>query len=414
MNFRRTLAPRFANQQQADFFWSQATEVLYSGAFGAGKSRILCEKAFWLAQQHNGAKIAICRKVAASLAATTELTFVQDVLRPSGVGFKQNRTERWFEFGNGSRIWFFGLDPDPQTGVPSKIGSFDADFIFVDEAVELTEADWMMLIGRLRHDAAGWQQIGAATNPADPSHWLKARFEQSDHLYLHASTFDNRLTPESYKLRMAQMTGIYASRYAEGQWIAVEGALFSPDNFVYREPPVHPVQGRLEPDYLRVVVAIDPAVTHGPESDETGIVVVAKAADGNGYVLDDQSGRFAPLDWAKRAIAAYLEHGANTIVGEVNNGGELVEANLRAAGYHGAFNSVSASRGKRMRADPIQILYAEKRIFHVRRFPVLESQMVAFNPESNVSPDRLDALVWGFTDLFPPVQVITGDFALSG
>lgn len=408
------IGPRFANHQQRVFFESRAPEILYSGAFGAGKSRILCEKALSLALRYDGAKIAICRKVAASLAATTELTFVHDVLRPSGVSFRQNRTERWFEFGNGSRIWFFGLDPDPSTGVPSKIGSFDADFIFVDEAVECTEGDWMMLLGRLRHDAAGWQQIGAATNPADPSHWLKARFDSGNRVYLHASTFDNALTPDSYKRRMAEMTGIYASRYAEGQWIAVEGALFSPDDFRYREAPLHGVMGALEPDYQRVVVGIDPAVTYGPDSDETGILVGAKASDGNGYVLDDQSGRYAPLDWAQHAIRAYQEHKADAIVAEVNNGGDLVEANLRAAGFNGHIIQVRAMRGKRLRAESLQSRYKLGKVFHVRRFATLETQMVGFTPESNVSPDRLDALVWAFHELFPPVQVITGDFALSG
>lgn len=396
---RRLIGPRFANTQQRVFFDSKDAEVLYSGAFGAGKSRILCEKALWLALRHNGAKIAICRKVAASLAATTELTFVHDVLRPSGVGFRQNRTERWFEFANGSRIWFFGLDPDPQTGVPSKIGSFDADFIFVDEAVECTEADWMMLLGRLRHNAAGWQQIGAATNPADPNHWLKARFDQGG-LYLHASTFDNALTPDSYKQRMAALTGIYAARYAEGQWVAVEGALWAMDDFRYREPPQHGVSGHLEADYIRVLVGVDPAVTYGPDSDETGIIVAAKGGDGNGYVLDDQSGRFSPPDWAKRAIRAHDEHQADAIVVEVNNGGDMVESTLRAVGFEGAVIQVRATRGKRLRAEPIHSRYREAKIFHLRRFATLEAQMIGFTPESNVSPDRLDALVWAFTELF--------------
>ena len=353
-----------------------------------------------LALTYAGAKIAICRKVAASLAATTELTFVHDVLRPSGIGYRQNRTERWFEFANGSRVWFFGLDPDTQTGVPSKIGSFDADFIFVDEAVELTEADWMMLIGRLRHNAAGWQQIGAATNPADPSHWLKARFDRPERVYLHASTFDNALTPESYKRRMAEMVGIYAARYAEGQWVAVEGALFGLDDFHYRNPPQHGVAGHLEDDYTRVLVGIDPAVSYGPESDETGILVCAKGGDGKGYVLDDQSGRFAPSDWAVRAIRAHDEHKADAIVAEVNQGGDLVERNLRAAGFKGAVIQVRANRGKRLRAEPIATRYRKGDIFHVRRFATLETQMIGFTPESNVSPDRLDALVWAFTELF--------------
>ncbi len=84
-------------------------------------------------------------------------------------------------------------------------------------------------------------------------------------------------------------------------------------------------------DLVRIVVAIDPAVTSGEDADETGIIVAGKAAgaDGQGYVLGDASGRYAPPEWAKAAILAYRTHHADRIVAEVNNGGEMVEAMMR-------------------------------------------------------------------------------------
>ena len=154
------------------------------------------------------------------------------------------------------------------------------------------------------------------------------------------------------------------------------------------------------PDLVRVVVAVDPAVSTGPRSAETGIVVAGLGADGLGYVLADRSGRFRPEEWAGRAISAFRAHRADRIVGEVNNGGDLVEATLRAVDASLPFRAVSASRGKRIRAEPVAALYEQNRVRHVGSLPRLEDQMVGWQPgDEAASPDRVDALVWAFTDL---------------
>lgn len=154
------------------------------------------------------------------------------------------------------------------------------------------------------------------------------------------------------------------------------------------------------PDLKRVVVAIDPAVSTGSRSAETGIVVAGLGEDGIGYVLKDLSGRRRPEEWAERAIAAFRAHRADRVVGEVNNGGDLVEATLRAVDPQIPFRAVSASRGKRIRAEPIAALYEQGRIRHVGAMPKLEDQMVSWAPgEDAGSPDRVDALVWALTEL---------------
>jgi phage terminase large subunit-like protein len=107
----------------------------------------------------------------------------------------------------------------------------------------------------------------------------------------------------------------------------------------------------------RVVVAIDPAVTSGQEADETGIVVAGKDKDGHGYVLADISGRYPPTEWARLVIAAYATHGADRIVAEVNNGGDMVGATLRMVDPNVPFSAVRASRGKVVRAEPVAALY---------------------------------------------------------
>jgi len=164
--------------------------------------------------------------------------------------------------------------------------------------------------------------------------------------------------------------------------------------------------GRLRsvPEMTRVVVAIDPAVTSGEEADETGIVVAGKDQNGHGYVLADISGRYPPTEWARLAIAAYRTHRADRIVAEVNNGGDMVGATLRMVDRNVAFTAVRASRGKIVRAEPVAALYQQGRVHHIGTFPQLEDQMVNFTSDidraaAGYSPDRVDALVWAFSEL---------------
>jgi phage terminase large subunit-like protein len=157
----------------------------------------------------------------------------------------------------------------------------------------------------------------------------------------------------------------------------------------------------------RIVIAIDPAVSHGEDSDETGIIVAGLTRSEHVIVIDDLTCRESPLGWARIAVAAYRSRRADRIVGEVNNGGELVEANLRAVAPDVAYRAVRASRGKAIRAEPVAALYEQGRVHHIRygdatgnRFDQLEDQMTHFVPGvTTKSPDRLDALVWAITEL---------------
>jgi len=154
---------------------------------------------------------------------------------------------------------------------------------------------------------------------------------------------------------------------------------------------------------VRIVIGVDPAVTGSETSDETGIIVVGKDAAGHLYVLGDHSIRGTPLDWAKRVAWAVDKHGADRVVGEVNNGGDLVEVNLRTVSKSLPFKKVTASRGKYIRAEPIAALYEKGEVHHVGAFPELEDQMCEWLP-GDESPDRMDALVWAITELAEPVE----------
>ena len=153
------------------------------------------------------------------------------------------------------------------------------------------------------------------------------------------------------------------------------------------------------PNFTRIVVAIDPSVTNTEESDETGIVVAARGEDDKFYVLEDGSLRGSPDTWARRAVDLYYKHGADRIIAETNNGGDLVERVIKTVDRQVSYKKVHASRGKIIRAEPIAALYEQKKVFHVGSFPQLEEQMTSYVAGGRKSPDRLDALVWALTEI---------------
>lgn len=156
-------------------------------------------------------------------------------------------------------------------------------------------------------------------------------------------------------------------------------------------------------DISRIVVAVDPAVTNTEESDEHGIVVAGLRGE-EGYVIEDGSIKGSPMEWASRAIALHDHYGADGIVVEVNQGGDMVAQTLRSVRAGLNIIEVRATRGKHVRAEPIAALYQQGRVHHVGSFPELETQMsMTTNAgyEGENSPDRLDACVWALTELFP-------------
>ena len=154
------------------------------------------------------------------------------------------------------------------------------------------------------------------------------------------------------------------------------------------------------PDHLeRIVVGVDPAVTSGEDSDETGIIIAGRIGN-RGYILDDVSGKFTPQEWAIKATQLYYKYNADRIVAEVNQGGDMVEHTLRMVDKNVSYKAVRAARGKMLRAEPIAALYEQGRIHHCGMFSKLEDQLCMYTHEGRESPDRLDALVWSLTDLF--------------
>lgn len=165
------------------------------------------------------------------------------------------------------------------------------------------------------------------------------------------------------------------------------------------------------PPFVRIVVAVDPSASKEDDEDanEAGIIVLGLTEAKDAYVLDDWSVRGSPDTWARKAVGAYKRYSADCIVAEANQGGEMVRMVLQSVNENVPIKLVQATRGKYTRAEPISALYEQDHVHHVGTFPTLEDQMIGFTPQraadrsDGYSPDRVDALVWGLTDLFPDV-----------
>lgn len=168
------------------------------------------------------------------------------------------------------------------------------------------------------------------------------------------------------------------------------------------------------PALLRVVVGVDPAASSGEAANENGIIVGGIASNGHAYIIEDWSLRASPDEWARKAVAAYRKNSADCLVAECNQGGDMVAAVIKSVADI-PVKLVRATRGKYVRAEPVSALYEQGRVHHVGVHPELEDQMISFTPEraadrsDGYSPDRVDALVWMLTELFPDITAPIGD-----
>ena len=220
-----------------------------------------------------------------------------------------------------------------------------------------------------------------------------------DDIYItRGSTFENeqnlaKSALDSLKERYENTTMGRQELYAE-VLTDLEGALWT-----YKQIEDCRILKDEVPELQRVVVSIDPAVTANAQSDETGIIVVGKSDNNRYYVLDDSSGKLSADAWARRAVDLFYLYKADRIVAETNNGGDLVERLIRSVDGQVPYKSVHATRGKLVRAEPISALYEQKKVCHVGILSKLEDQMTSYTGLKGSSPDRLDALVWGLTEI---------------
>ena len=290
---------------------------------------------------------------------------------------------------NGAQaLGYNGTEPDQLRGP-------EFDTAWVDELAKYRYASdvWDMLQMTMRRDDP---RVCVTTTPR-PIPIIRKLAEDNSTAVTRGSTFDNsaNLSPrflgklrEDYEGTRLGRQELYAELLDEA-----EGALWNRDM-------IEAAREAQAPQLVRVVVAIDPAVTNTPGSDETGIIVAGVDTQKQGWVLADGSGRMSPGDWAKRAIELFNAYGADRIVAEGNQGGDMVRHTLRTEWPQAPVKVVHASRGKVARAEPVAALYEQGRVKHAGDLAKLEDQMVTWEPHSGMpSPDRVDALVWAMTEL---------------
>jgi len=303
-------------------------------------------------------------------------------------------TKRRVEWPNGAWALAFSADE------PERLRGEQCEAAWCDElaAWRYPEAWHQLMLGLRLGDHP---RVVITTTPKPTALIKKLFVARTTHL-TSGSTFENfdNLAAAFTEEIVSQYDGTRKGRqelYAEILTDA-EGALWKSDDIEERR-----IEKLQVPEMERIVVAVDPAMTFGESASETGIVVCGKSYQDHGYVLRDASGRLRPDAWARKVIALYHEYEADAasvkVVAESNQGGELVKHTIQVYDDTVPIKLVHASKNKQTRAEPVAGVYEQERIHHVGYFPELESQMVEWEP-GMPSPDRLDAMVWGFTELF--------------
>ncbi|WP_116133921.1 DNA-packaging protein [Tropicimonas sp. IMCC34043] len=375
------------------------------GGRGAGKTRAGSE---WVRSQVEGAgpdDPGLCRRVAL-VGETVEQVREVMIFGDSGIlaCSPPDRRPEWqatrkrLVWRNGAVAQVFSAhDPESLRGP-------QFDCAWVDELAKWKKAEeaWAMLQFGLRLGENPRQCV--TTTPRDVA-VLKELLGRASTVVTSAPTEANRANLAASFLEevQARYAGTHRGRQElDGELIEeVEGALWTAAAIE---------AGRVDraPELDRIVVAIDPPVTGHRGSDECGIVVVGvvmtgRPRDWEAYVLEDASlSAASPLAWAHAAVAARDRHGADRLIAEVNQGGDLVQALLNQIDPMLPFRAVRAQFGKAARAEPVAALYEQGRVHHLRGLGVLEDQMCRMRVrgyDGRGSPDRVDALVWALTEL---------------
>lgn len=304
-----------------------------------------------------------------------------------------NRSLGEIRLTNGSRIKLFGAEKPARLRGPQHHGAWCDELSSWRYPETWDQLQFGLRLGR----ESGIIPRTIVTTTPQPTRLFRSLLARDDVVITRGATRDNaaNLSDEFVRDIENKYLGTRLGRQElEGELLLdTPGALWTFDDI--EETRVTEL-----PDMLRIVVAVDPAASSTEDADETGIVVVGKGVDGRAYVLADRSCRLSPAGWAARAVDAFDEFQADRIVGETNQGGEMIYTILKQIRPTIPYTGVFARRGKVPRAEPVSALYEQRRVSHNGFFPELESQMTSWvDGQSDFSPDRIDALVHGITAL---------------
>jgi phage terminase large subunit-like protein len=399
--FLHSLTPQEVRLLSNDWhFWARDDQLapegdwttwLVLGGRGAGKTRAGAE---WVQGEVTSGRAGRIALIGETFADAREVMIDGPsglrAIAPADAAPKYEITRKRLLWPNGAVAYVFSA------GEPDSLRGPQFDAAWGDELAKwrYAEAAWDMLQFGLRLGARPRQVM---TTTPRPMPLLKRLLGDEQTVVTRASTHANRanLADGFFRAIISRYEGTRLGR----QELEAELIEDNPDALWSRETVERARLTRAPGDFTRIVVGVDPPASGSAKADECGIVCVGLGANGHAYVLDDRSmGRLSPLAWAKRVAGCVRANGADRIVAEANQGGEMVESVMRQEMPNAAIRLVRATRGKRIRAEPIAALYERGLVHHVGAFAKLEDQMCDWVPGAR-SPDRLDALVWALTDL---------------
>lgn len=397
-------------QKQAIRLMSQYTELLLEGGSRSGKTFVSIAAILIRALKYPNTRHLITRKHFNHIKSITTQT-LPDVIEKvfdNGINYELNKTDFIVTIDNGSMIYFVGTEDKDRL---EKVLGYEFATIFMNEASQNNYEVYETLKTRLNPPEGVKPLFLIDYNPPSKTHWGYCIFhlgidpttkqplinkDRYARIQMNPGDNINNLS-ESYLETLESMSEKRKQRFLYGMYgDDSENALWKRDWIVNNR--VNKIPDNLE----KIIVAVDPAVTGNDTSDDTGIIVVGKKKeDGKEiyYVLADYTVHGDVSGWGKEVVRAYQTFQADCVVGEVNQGGDLVEMNIRNYDRHIKFKSVRATRGKIKRAEPIADLYERNLVKHCGIFTDLEDQMCTWTPESQESPDNMDALVWGLAYL---------------
>lgn len=405
-----------------------ATHCMLFGGSRSGKTFLLVRNICMRALKASKSRHAILRFRFNAVKASIIMDTFPKVMRLAfpGVVYNMNKTDWYAEFENGAQIWFGGLDDKERA---EKILGMEFVTIYLNESSQIPKMSRDIAVTRLAQQVD--QEIKGSNvkplkprmlydcNPPSKAHWTYKLFVEKkdpdtrqsvahpeDFAYFQINPFDNSENVSAGYLETLQgLSARLQKRFLRGEFAdATPNALFTDECIdTWRV-----VDGTM-PAMVRIVVAVDPSGagdSDNADNDAIGIVVAGLGVDGNAYVLEDCTVKAGPKTWGTVATSAYERHEADAIVGEVNYGGAMVNFVIQTQRPRTPFKTVTATRGKAVRAEPFSALYESGKVRHVGNFVELEEEVTQFSTSGYIgssSPNRADALFWALAELFPGI-----------
>jgi len=408
MSWKKTSIQKEATRLFAD---PKKTFCLLDGGSRSGKTFITIYAVFVRAMRYPNSRHCIMRlrynHARTSLCMDTIPKVIRTCFPDLVDAIEENKSDSYYILPNGSQVWIAGLDDKKRV---EKILGNEYGTLYFNECSQLSYESQEIALTRLAQRIDGMKlKVFYDCNPPSIKHWTYLQW----YLHLNPETMLPLSNREAYGVLkmnptdnvanigeeyltniLGNLSGLKKKRFLEGLYsTGSEGALFSQDDINKNR-----ITWADCPDFTFCAVGVDPAAKGKSTSDETGIVGGGTAIIDDVvhyYVCADASLRAKPLQWGRTAVNMYEELKADKIIGETNNGGDMVESNIRTVSPDVSYIGVHATRGKAIRAEPVASLCAQGRLHFVESLPELENECCSWEPdESDWSPNHLDAMVW--------------------